>query len=130
MPYGIGDEVVLNVEEDFGYSDKTHRRCSVTILAYDADDSGSAVQYLCYIPQYDRMPKMFSIGRQHVSWYGLDTKYLGEQGCFISDSTPIFRHHPTALGENCDRCDEFIESAERVVDEKFFCRACRENPYR
>lgn len=129
MRYHQGDEVVLKVEDDFGYTDKTYRCAKVTVLSFDADVDADDAQYICYVPSYESVPKSFTIRRMHVDWYELDGKYLGENACFITSKTPIYRHLPATPGACCERCKEFFEGASSF-DSKFRCTSCTTNPWR
>lgn len=131
MPrYQVGDEVVLKIRDTFGYSDVTYRGAKVQVIGCDMSDSSDFTQYLCYVPPYENVPKTFKINRTHVRHLGVHPKFFDEQGCFITVLTDIYQHIPTKPGVNCDRCDEFCEGAERIGEQPYYCRACRENPYR
>lgn len=132
MKYSVWDEVILKVEDKFGYSDKYYSKLKVIILGVDYDTSDSYAQYLCYIPPYENLPyqfKTFIIDRYHVKTYNCDSKFIGERGCLISAWTPTYQHIPAPKGEYCDRCRTWFEGVENI-DNKFRCKSCRDNPYR
>lgn len=130
MMYRIGDEVVLKIQDTFGYTDTTYRSAKVQVIGYDTDDSSTYTQYLCYVPPYETVPKSFVINRTHIKLLNVDPKFLGDTGCFITMFTETYKHIPAKDGALCARCDEFCEGAQHTDDEPYFCRACRENPYR
>lgn len=129
MQYDTGDEVVLKIAERFGYDTTVYRSAKVQVIGYDTTNSYEYVQYLCYVPPYVHVPSAFTINRQHVKVLGVDPKFLGENGCFITFQTPIYDHIRARPGERCSNCGEFYEYAEKT-DGDFTCRACIENPYR
>lgn len=126
MKYNVGDELVLKVEENFGYADKTYRSVKVQIIAYTSDYSGD---YLVYVPQYDNLQTSFVLTQQHAKKYNIDKKFIGEDAAFIGSNHPIYKHFPRRLGNTCKKCNEFIELADDN-DDDYNCRACRENPWR
>ncbi len=130
MKYLIGDEVVLKISDTFGYNDTTYRSAKVQVIGYDMSDSSSYVQYLCYVPPYENVPKTFIINRTHIKLLEVDPKFLGDIGCFITAFTETYKHIPTKEGVSCDRCNEFCEGAQLPEEGPYHCRACRENPYR
>jgi hypothetical protein len=131
VKYKTGDEVVLKVEEDFGYKDKTYRSVKVLVLGYSLDSDSDEIDYLCYVPQYEILQGTFKIGSWHVKRHGCEKKFVGEQGVFITASTPIFKHVPGIPGEKCERCEEFFPHVVKPEGSLTFrCRACRENPWR
>lgn len=132
MKYSRWDEVILKVEDSFGYSDKVTTRLKVVILGIDIDVAGNHAQYLCYVPPYERIPygfPTFTINKTHVRHFSLEDKFLGDTACFITIKNPIYKHIIAAKGEKCDRCNTWFDGAERH-DGSFRCRACIENPYR
>lgn len=133
MKYFVGDEVVLKVDDVFGYKDVIMSRLKVMILGYDLDTMGFQTQYLCYIPPYERVPvgfKTFKIDQRQQRHFKFDPKFIGDDGCFITSSDSIHKHIPAPKGERCDRCRDFHEGATRAEDGTYRCRGCRENPYR
>lgn len=132
MRYSTWDEVILKVEDKFGYSDKYYTKLKVIILGVDYNSSGDCAQYLCYVPPYERVPyqfKTFTINKYHITNFDCDPKFLGEEGCLISAWTPTYKHIPAVEGEHCSRCRTWFEGVEKV-DNKFTCKSCRDNPYR
>ena len=130
MRYRRGDELVLKVEEDFGYKDKTYRRVKVQVIGHNVDSSSDHPEYLVYVPPYDHLKESWTLEPQHAEWYGADPKFIGDSVAFIPARHPIYKHYPAAVGENCDRCKEFVEGAELDDRAEFTCRACRLNPWR
>jgi hypothetical protein len=131
MKYAVGDEVILDVEDDFGYSDKVHRSVKVQVIAtyIDETEDDSSNEFICYVPPYSSVPGSFTINHTHVKWYGIDKKFLNDDGCIITETTPVLRHHPAPLGDHCDNCNDFVQGAERTNND-FVCRSCVQNPYR
>jgi hypothetical protein len=132
MRYSKWDEVILKVEDRFGYRDKVYSRLKVMVLGFDADNDSDSAQYLCYVPAYERVPygfPTFTITKQHLRYFGVEDKFLGDTGCFITARMAIFKHLPAPKGEKCDKCGDFGIGAVRS-DGVYLCRPCRENPYR
>ena len=127
MRYRIGDEVVLKVNLGSEEKPRWDRR-KVQVIGLP-DETGDG-QYICYVPAWLNMPHTFKLNRRHQDWYDFHDKFLGDQGCFITDKTEIYAHHPTPDGENCDNCGTFVRWAEADEWGEFTCRRCRENPYR
>ncbi len=130
MRYRVGDEVVLKIEDTFGYGDVVYRRAKVQVIGYDMEDSSDYLQFLCYVPPWENVPKTFTINGTHLRHLDMHPKFLGDKGCFITGQTPIYDHIRTKPGLNCERCDEFCEGAQVAKGQTYRCRACRENPYR
>jgi hypothetical protein len=133
MRYKRGDEIVLKVEDNFGYRDKVYSRVKVMIIGFDTDCDGDDAMYLCYVPCYETLPygfNSFTIDHYHAKYFDLEDKFLGDNGCFITAKTPIFKHVPVTPGEWCDRCNEFFNHAEASDKKSYRCRACKENPWR
>lgn len=133
MRYSKWDEVVLKVEDRFGYRDKFYSHLKVMIIGFDTDCEGSSAQYLCYVPPYERVPfgfPTFTIDRHHAKHFGLDPKFVGDVGCFITSRMPVYKHIVAAKGEKCDHCKTWFDGAIREEDGTYLCRSCRENPYR
>jgi len=133
MPYSKWDEVVLSIEDSFGYGHKLFSKLKVIVIGYDCN-VGYDVQYLCYVPPYETVPcgfKTFKITQAHIKYFNADKKFLGDYGCFITKSTQIHKHAPAETGEKCDRCGIWCGGAERGFnDDAFMCSSCRTNPYR
>lgn len=132
MKYHVWDEVVLKVDDLFGYKDKVFSRLKVMVLGFDSDCIGDRGQYLCYVPSYERVPcgfPTFVIDQGHQRHFKFDPKFIGDIGCFITIANPIYKHLPAPKGEKCDRCKTWFEGAERDSG-VYLCRGCRENPYR
>lgn len=134
MRYSLWDEVVLKVDDTFGYGDRIFSRLKVMIIGFDVDCDDEHAQYLCYIPSYERIPcgfDTFTIDKYHVRHFDLDPKFTGDAGCFITAWTPTFAHHPAPKGENCSKCGDFcVGVSADDSDQPYRCRSCRENPYR
>lgn len=137
MSYSAWDEVVVRVEDSFGYKHRIYTGVKVTIIGIDdsdtrMDDSG-IIQYLCYVPHWTRLPvgfKTFKITQHHMKFYGFDSRFIGDQGCFITNNTPIMQHIPAAKGERCERCKTFFAGVQVDDHGSYRCRACKENPWR
>lgn len=130
MRYCRGDELVLKVEDSFGYNDKVIRHVRVQIIAFNVDNDGDEAEYLVYVPQYSNITGMFTLQQKHVSWYNVDKKFLGDQVAFIHARYPISKHTPAAAGTRCYHCDDFFPGATKNDEGKFFCSSCKLNPYR
>lgn len=133
MRYSKWDEVVLKVDDAFGYKDKVFARLKVMVLGIDTDCAGNHAQYLCYVPPYERVPygfATFTIDRHHIRHFNLEAKFLGDMGCFITSKNPIYKHIVAPKGEKCDKCKTFFEGVNREDDGTYFCRSCKENPWR
>lgn len=130
MRYRIGDELILKVEDDFGYSSKTFRSVKVQVIGYNIDGDGDDAEYMVYVPSYERMTNTFELGAHHAKWYGVDPKFIGDDVAFIPARHAIYKHLPAPVGEKCDRCGEFNEGSVRDVNDAYTCRACKENPFR
>ena len=132
MRYSKWDEVVLKVEDSFGYREKIFNQLKVMILGVDNNSSCDHPQYLCYVPVYEVIPMGFStftIDRHHAKHFNIEAKFIGDTGCFITNKNPIYKHLPAAKGEKCDHCGDWADGAERNYG-VYLCRSCRENPYR
>ncbi len=130
MRYRRGDELVLKIEEDFGYCDKTHRRVKVQVIGYNIDCDGPDAEYLVYVPAYESMAETWTLTERHADWYGANHKFIGDTVAFINADHPISQHFPSVEGENCDRCNEFVAGGTRKEDASYTCRACTLNPWR
>lgn len=130
MRYRIGDELILKVEEDFGYREKTCRRVKVQVIGYNIDCDSDDAEYLVYVPPYESMKNTWTLSERHANWYGVDHKFIGDDVMFIPAQHPIYKHMPAPEGEKCDRCCEFHEGAVRDDNNVYMCRACRLNPFR
>lgn len=129
MLYKIGDEVVVIIHDTFGYSNiKNNRTLKLQIIG--ADGYETSMNYLCYVPEYMNHPHSNKLDDRTLKRYKADKKFLGEQCITISAYEPIARHIPCATGECCDRCKEFVSGGVRQDFTKFYCRNCRENPWR
>lgn len=130
MRYRIGDELILKVEEDFGYSQKTYRQVKVQVIGYNIDCDGDDAEYLVYVPHYETLKSTWTLTERHAHWYHVDKKFVGDNVAFIQARHPVYKHIPAPLGERCDRCQDFSEGAVRDQHGNYTCRACRLNPYR
>lgn len=129
MNYKVGDELVLKIEEDFGYKDKTIRNVKVLVIGFDLDCDGPDAEYMCYVPQYERIKDSFILGKNHQRVYNFHQKYIGDEGVIITINTSISKHIVSPTGENCYNCNNFIEGAEKIND-VYACKACKDNPWR
>jgi len=130
MRYRKGDELVLKVEEDFGYNDKTFRRVKVQVIGHNIDSDNDEAEYLVYVPPYEHLKGTWTLSERHANWYGVDKRFVGDEVIFIRARHPIYKHHPAPVGEKCDKCREFAEGAIRDDDGNYVCQSCRFNPYR
>lgn len=128
MKYRRGDEVVLKIEQSFGYRDQVFASAKILVIGYNNDCEGDDAEYLCYVPPYESVPYSFVIQGRHLRRYGALEKYFNDTACVITNKTPIFTHVQAMKGATCTRCKEFIAHAENQED--YRCRACRDNPYR
>ncbi len=122
------DEVVLRVEDAFGYVDKVPTRLKVMIIGIDEVNE----VYLCYVPPYERIPHgfgTFTIDARRARYYGTDDKFIGDTGCFISDNWPTYKHIVAPIGEKCDICKTFFEGTTKPPGGAYRCRSCRENAW-
>ena len=124
MQFNIGDELVLPVDDMFGYKDKIIRKIKVQVIGITEDAA------ICYVPSYENHPFSQKINEKIISFYKLNKKFLGEQSIVVFDDSIIEKIYPALQGENCDNCKEFVEEGIRYDDHKFLCRACKENPWR
>lgn len=127
MKYRIGDEIVLKV--NFGPSEDKPRYERRKVLIIGAGVDVEDDQYLCYVPHYLSMPHLFKLNRAHQRYYLFEGKFLGEQGCFITEDDEIYDHIPAPDGAKCGRCKSFVRWAEYDDEGNFTCRRCRINPY-
>ena len=130
MMYRLGDEVILRIEEDFGYTPKSVKHVKVQVIGFISNSFSNDPEYLCYVPPYLSVPSSFIINKRHIKYYDVDPKFLDDTGCFITTATPVYKHLPALLAEKCDNCDEPVQGAVRDTFGVYVCRACRENPYR
>lgn len=130
MRYRIGDELILKIEDDFGYSEKTFRSAKVQVIGYNTDGVGEDAEYLVYVPHYEKMNNTFTLNASHARWYCVDPKFIGDDVAFIASHHPVYNHIPAPQGENCDRCGEFNEGSVRDVNDAYTCRACKFNRFR
>ncbi len=129
MRYRKGDEVILKIEDTFGYSDRTYRSLKVQIIGYNVDSSEYEPEYIVYVPPYEYLSHSFILDHRHVKHFNIDPKFMGDSVAFIAARHPIYNHYPCVPGERCDKCKEFVEGVERVGS-KFTCQSCKLNPYR
>ena len=66
MASNVGDELVLNIEDNFGYRDKTIRQIKVQIINVSYDEYDSSPMYLCYVPNYLTQQRSGLVSKQ--SW--------------------------------------------------------------
>lgn len=130
MRYRVGDELILKIEENFGYKQKTYRRVKVQVIGYNIDCGGDDAEYLVYVPPYESVKNTWTLSDRHANWYGVDKKFVGDDVMFIVARHPIYKHMPAPQGEKCDRCNEFHEGAVRDDNDEYTCRACKFNPFR
>lgn len=129
MASNVGDELVLNIEDNFGYRDKTVRQIKVQIINVSYDEYDSSPMYLCYVPSYLTHPGSFKISELTCKKFKLAKKWLGEQAVMVQHVASIARRIEAPRGEQCSRCKDFVVGATKSEDE-FRCRACKENPWR
>lgn len=133
MRYSKWDEVVLKIDDNFGYRDTIFVRLKVMIIGCDVNNNSDSAQYLCYVPPYEHVPckfPTFTINRHHAKYFEFEQKFIGDTGCFITTKMKIFKHIPAVSGEKCDHCKDWFDGAVRDDDGIYTCRACRENPWR
>lgn len=131
MRYRRGDELVLKIEEDFGYSDKTYRQVKVQVIGFNVDADGDEAEYLVYVPPYEHLKDTWTLTQRHAEWYGAHPKFVGDDVAFIVARHPIYKHIPALEGESCDKCGDFSAGAVRPsADEAYRCRSCKLNPFR
>lgn len=130
MRYKIGDELILKVEDNFGYRDTTYRRVKVQVIGQNTDNDGDEAEYLVYVPSYEHLKDTWKLSDRHARWYGVNKKFIGDSVTFIKTQHPIFQHLPAPWGENCDHCHVFSEGSQRAEDGIYMCRACRLDPWR
>lgn len=130
MRYRKGDELVLKVEEDFGYGDKTYRRVKVQVIGHNTDSDGDEAEYLVYVPPYESLKESWTLTERHAAWYGADKRFLGDEVAFIRARHPIYKHLSAPQGERCDNCRNFSEGAVKDDAGCYTCRSCKLNPYR
>jgi len=128
MGYKIGDELVVLVDDTFGYRDIVMRPVKVQIIGREGD--GSSTLYLCYVPSYLSHPNSSMMTDRTLKRYGADKKFLNDEGIVIRQGSDVVKHIPCQEGEKCDHCGDFIISGVRDMDNCFKCRACHENPWR
>jgi hypothetical protein len=123
--YMPGDEVVLDVDT----GKEPRRSVKVIVLAVEQAEN-CPTRYLCYVPKFARAPGSFTITRYHASKYELNVKYVGDDGVFITASTPKTDVIQGVDGAMCNNCRTFIQYASLGADGTFMCHACKFNPYR
>lgn len=129
MLYKTGDEIVVIVNDNFGHSDlKVQRTLKLQVIGNDGYET--TMNFLCYVPEYMNHPHSNKIDSNTLKRYKVDKKFLGEQGLTISCYEKVARHIPCAPGEKCDRCKEFVGGGIRTDNTNFYCRNCKENPWR
>ena len=128
MLFKIGDEVVVIIYDTFGYGNtKNNRTLKLQIIGVDTDEM--SMNYLCYVPEYMNHPHSNKLDDRTLKRYAVHKKFLGEQCITVSAYEPVARHIPCTTGEVCDHCKEFVSGGIRQ-DTKFYCRNCKENPWR
>ena len=130
MRYKVGDEVVLRILDDFGYKHTVPRPAKVQVIGHDSAKEENWTEYLCYVPPYVNVPSSTLITDKLARKFKIERKFAGEIGVIITAGTPIIKHLPCDEGEKCDRCDHFVSGGTREPGEDFYCRACKENPWR
>jgi len=130
MRYKRGDELILKIQDIFGYRDKTFRAVKVQVIGFNVDCEGPDAEYLVYVPPYERLKNTFVLTTSHANWFGVDQKFIGDDVAFITAKQKIYKHMPAAEGENCDHCKEFFEGAARDKEGCYTCRACTLDPWR
>ena len=124
MEYKTGDELVILVEDTFGYRDKLPRRLKIQVIGTCGD------YHLCYVPPYDSHRDSEKISERTLNRFNAEKKFLGDEGLIFHRASDVIKHIPSPVGTKCDRCKEFINSGIRTEGVDFHCRACRENPWR
>ena len=77
MRYRRGDELLLKVEDDFGYDDITYSSVKVQVIGFNVDCSGDEAEYLCFPPGRDpalhrlRPPRVAGSGSGSGSGVGI-----------------------------------------------------------
>ena len=133
MRYAKWDEVILIVDDKFGYKDKVTSHLKVMILGFDTDYDSDYAQYLCYVPAYEKIPygfPTFTIDKHHIKHFNVEPRFLGDAGCFITTRFEIYKHIVAPKGDNCDHCKTWFNDAVRNDKGAYMCRACAADPYR
>lgn len=130
MKYHKGDELVLKIEDSFGYDEKTYRSVKVQVIGIRTDGEWSTDDYVVYVPQYEHINGTWELTQREIRVYNIDKKFTGENVMIITGRHPIYRHIPAPQGEHCVHCNEFFQGTEAQDDGQYFCRPCRINPYR
>jgi hypothetical protein len=130
MRYRKGDELILKVEDDFGYADKTYRSAKVQVIGFNVDCDGPEAEYLVYVPPYVQLANSWTLTKRHANHFQVDPKFIGDSVAFVVARHPIYKHLPAIPGERCDHCKDFFEGATRDGAGAYLCRACQLNPYR
>ena len=127
MDYLAGDQVSCKLldGEIVGNKTKSHdREMDFLIVALDFDDN-----YVIYVPDNIYVKDTFQINAHNTRELNIPDRYIGSQGAVIGDRH-VVRLHYRSEGITCARCNEHYQYAEHTEGAKFFCYACRKNPYR
>jgi hypothetical protein len=130
MRYVRGDELILKIEENFGYKDLTVRHVKVQIIAHNVISQYDEAEYLVYVPPYEHLSGTWRLTLRDAQRYQVDKKFIDDDVIFIDPYHPISKHIPSIPGAKCDHCNEFFAGAVPEGDGTYWCRACRHNPYR
>jgi hypothetical protein len=120
----VSDLLTVKIKNKQSYRDT----CEITIIGKGFDVGEESTEYICYVPEYEHISDSFIITNHHVNWYGLEQKYLGEKGIFVTRQTSVIKHKKGQDGALCCKCKNFIQWAPRN-NKYYICRSCKINPY-
>lgn len=123
--YNVGDELVVSINEGTEGSPWWHQ---VRVLILGVGNGGDGNMYLCYVPCYDTVKGTFKINNTHQKYYKFDSKFLGEEGIFLTNESRITGHIPALPGATCERCKLFFQGAN--PEPGYRCWSCKQNPWR
>ena len=130
MEFKRGDEVIIKIKEDFGYTDIKYKYVKLMIVGSSFNMNYDVIEYMCYIPRYEHVKESFKLDDRKASKFGVQKKFVNEQAYVITETTPVEKYIPAIQCAICDHCNEPITYAQADELGRYTCRACRENPYR
>ena len=97
-----------------------------TFEVVNSDDEGCYI----FIPCFVYINGGMVLDAAKASRMGIDPRFVGEKISYIAESS-ICKVSYVLDGMKCQRCqDFFIMAAPNTPEGEFWCRYCRENPYR
>lgn len=120
-----GDKVICPIKDG--------KIVSVYEMNYDSKEIFEVIciyqeGYLIYIPEIFSIQDTIYIDINNYKYYGLETKYINSEICWISDYK-ISDIHSKLDGMRCRKCNDFFPMASSNKDDgTFLCWNCKAYP--